>query len=428
LVYRTILTTVLIIGIRIYQSVAQPRFGGFLQLDKRFVIGGDSTYIDDFYNRFRFELKDPISSRLYFVSSLDLRFYDFPNPKSLTDLEQRNSDFPYELSIWEAFIDVYGFLFDNLDLRIGKQRIAWGKADKLNPTDNLNPNDFSDLIHFTDMVPSWAIKGSWYFGEQRLTGVWLPGITPILLPHKGSELFLGDSESFNDALHLPNHTPNNSMFAFQLDGSIDKWDYTLNYFNGFDDIPLPTRLILNHASSTQPEIKMEFPRMQVIGIDLASDLHGVGVWTDAGLFIPKKVELITEINEVVTRRESELRHTPYLKFTLGGDYNFSNGYYLNAQWMHGFYTQRGAGALNDYLVTKIEKKLRNDDLLISFTNSLEIKDWKTMGEGLLPELTYQGIDNFEAGVGAFIVTGTPGTLLQRWEELDQLYVKFRVDF
>jgi hypothetical protein len=406
--------------------LAQPTFSGFLELDKRFVTGGDSTIIDDFYNRFRLEMKAPVGSKLYMFSSLDLRFYDFPRSQSLDDLEQIEREFPLDFTLWEAFIDVYGFLSDNLDIRVGKQRIAWGKADKLNPTDNLNPNDFSDIINFTETIPSWAFKGTLYVGDHQLTGVWLPGITPVLLPRDGANLFLGDLGAFNDELQLPERTPANSMFAFRWDGSIDKWDYSFSYFNGYDDIPIPTRLTVNPPPAS-PEIKMEFPIMQVIGADLVTELSGIRLWAEAGLFWPEKVELVSEANGVINRK-IQLEDDPYLKFTIGGDYTFSNGIYLNTQWMHGFFTERGAGELNDYFVARVEKEYFNDDVLIALSNTLEINDWKQLGYGLSPELTYQAIDNFEAGLGAFLIWGEEGTLFNSWEELDQVFVRFRLDF
>jgi hypothetical protein len=421
---KTILIALLLLPVSI---AAQPTFSGFLELDKRFVTGGDSTVIDDFYNRFRLEMQAPIGSKLYMFSSLDLRFYDFPRPQSLDDLEQIEQEFPLDLTLWEGFIDVYGFLFDNLDIRVGKQRINWGTADRLNPTDNLNPNDFSDILNFTEMIPSWAFKGTWYAGDLRLTGVWLPSVSPILLPRNGASLFVGEGGQFQNKLSMPEQTAKNSMFAFRLSGNIDRWDYSLSYFNGYDDVPIAGRVVVNPSLSTTPELQMEFPKMQVIGADLVTDLSGFGLWAEAGVFWPEEVPLTTVANGIETRQE-QLKDTPYVKFTVGGDYTLSNGLYLNTQWMHGFFTERGVGNLNDYFILELEKDYFDEDLLVTLGNSLEVNDWKALGYGLSPELTYQAIDNFEAGAGAFWVWGEEGTLFNSWKQLDQVFVRFRVDF
>lgn len=406
---------------------AQPTFSGYLSLDKRFVTGGDSVVIDDFYNRLRLEMEAPVGSKLYVFTSLDMRFYDLPRAGTLNDLEQIEQEFPINFSLWEAFIDVYGFLSDNLDIRVGKQRISWGKADNLNPTDNLNPNDFSDILNFTETIPTWALKGSWYIGNQQLTGVWLPSITPILLPRNGTELFFGNNELFQNSLSLPDQTPKNSMFAFRLNGNIDRWDYSLSYFNGYDDVPIASRVILDPTLPTKPELQMEFPKIKVVGADLATDLSGFGLWAEAGVFWPEEIPLITDVGGLETQQK-QLEDKPYVKYTVGGDYTLANGLYLNAQWMHGFYTERGSSALNDYYVVQLQKDYLNEDLLVSLNNSMEVNDWKYLGFSLSPELIYQAIDNFEAGLGAYFVWGEEGTFYSEWSDLDQIFLRFRVDF
>jgi len=50
-------------------------------------------------------------------------------------------------------------LTSTLDIRIGRQRIAWGTADKLNPTDNLNPDDLEDIFDFGKHLDSNIVGG-----------------------------------------------------------------------------------------------------------------------------------------------------------------------------------------------------------------------------------------------------------------------------
>ncbi|MCK7509029.1 MAG: hypothetical protein MZV70_36675 [Desulfobacterales bacterium] len=73
---------------------------------------------------------------------------------------------PYNLEIRELYIQLYGFLFDNLDVTSGRQRIVWGTADKLNPTDNLNPLDLEDILDFGRRRGSDAINLNYYFNSE----------------------------------------------------------------------------------------------------------------------------------------------------------------------------------------------------------------------------------------------------------------------
>src|SRR6266849_10483866 len=61
---------------------------------------------------------------------------------SARDLRDRH-DYGPESDLLEAYITAH---FGQADLRIGKQIIAWGRADGINPTDNLTPRNYRVLL------------------------------------------------------------------------------------------------------------------------------------------------------------------------------------------------------------------------------------------------------------------------------------------
>lgn len=428
---RTGAATVLLLLLFLVPATAQPHLGGFLTLDKRVTVGGDSAAVADFYNRLRIELSAPLGEKLYLFSSAEARFYDRPRTATAGDLEDPEQVFPVDVMLWETYADVYGFLLPNLDLRLGKQRIAWGRADRLNPTDNLNPNDFSDLIRFHERLPTWAAKGTYYAGPVKITGVWVPTLTPILLPRGGARLFLGEEAAqAQGQVRLPDPELGNGMAALKVESRLGRWDYSVSYFTGYDDVPVLRQVALGPKPS-DVQLDFGFPRMQVLGADVATDLWGAGLWGEAGVFWPEESTTRTVAGPSV-REQVTLEGDTYVKFTVGGDYTFPGGLYANLQWMRGFFTERGAGALHDYLVGEVERDVLGGDVKLSLTGAWEVGTWDDVqgsyGYVLRPELTYQAIDNLELNVGSFFVEGADASLFHRWEQTDQFYLRATVSF
>ncbi|MCK6554540.1 hypothetical protein L6Q96_08145 [Candidatus Binatia bacterium] len=86
----------------------------------------------------------------------------------------------------------------DFDLRIGKQRLAWGKLDRFQPTDVLAPFSYIDPLLLDEAerkigVP--ALQGSYYLPgslgwleENRFTVVWVPRYLPYRFPVAGCTL------------------------------------------------------------------------------------------------------------------------------------------------------------------------------------------------------------------------------------------------
>ncbi len=163
--------------------LAEVEINGYILSDIRLFSQKNYKF---YWNENRFDLKlkaSPLEEAQIYVEFWG-RSFGFPEVRTSTDLMRQEKDkvSPWSLSFREAYVDLYGFLTPNLDIRIGLQRITWGTGDKLNPTDNLNPDDLEDIWDFGRHLGSHAVKASYYLGDYTLTAVFIPIFTPATLP------------------------------------------------------------------------------------------------------------------------------------------------------------------------------------------------------------------------------------------------------
>ncbi|UCD84494.1 MAG: hypothetical protein JSU92_14705 [Deltaproteobacteria bacterium] len=437
---------------------AGVEFSGFIQLDKRILSEETDQPFVGMYNTFRLESKAFLSDKASALASLDLRYYDFSNAETLDDLSLREEVNPLDFGLWEGYFELYGFLLDGLDLRFGKQRIAWGTADKLNQTDNLNPDDFSDLLDFGRKLPSTALMGTYYLGDFRLIGVWLPSLRPALLPAGGipfdmesygftiPDYVIFDFEAMQYETKLPPKDLMNSMSAAKLAGNLFNIDFSLSYFYGYDDIPAPVTITITSLTMGIPIeineaiIEMGFPKIQVIGADLAGEVFSIGYWMEGGLYLPEEVKIEITADDLIIAFDElggipemvYLEDKPYFKYTLGMDYTFKGGIYLNAQWMHGFFTEVGEDNLQDYIMAYTEKKFLRDELKLRLAGGLNVSDFGDFNENyayiVIPETSYLPADNVELTLGTIIMDGKETTLFGQMKDQDQVFFKAKVSF
>ncbi|MBE0432683.1 hypothetical protein IBX73_04350 [candidate division WOR-3 bacterium] len=156
-------------------------WNGYLQTDNRVQLLGENDFS---WHEYRLNLRAELSpfNKTNFHSELWIRTLGFPDVQNSADLGDNNILRPLNLDLREAYIDLYSFVLPNFDLRIGRQRIAWGTGDKINPTDNLNPYDLEDLWDFGRHLGSDGMLASLYLGDYAVTTAILPFFTPAVLP------------------------------------------------------------------------------------------------------------------------------------------------------------------------------------------------------------------------------------------------------
>ena len=412
---------------------AQVHLGGYLETYQRYWVHADSGRWTWNENRLQIQLEATPAENLHFYTELRLRGLGFPQVHSLEDLQGAHKDpvYPWSLEIREAYADLYDFGLSGLDVRIGRQVIAWGTADKINPTSNLSPYDFEDFFDFGAKLGVNALRATYTRDPWSLEVDLVPVFTPATLPPAGwSAGFLGfPGATAGIPLHLrvsiPSPEIQNTQLGLKLSTTLLDWDLSLSYYRGFDGLPLPDTLLMT-PNPPALQVHLRYPKIQVVGADVAGALGSVGLWAEAALFVPEDF-----VQQAPWGLDTVLQD-PYLKAVIGGDYTFRGGLYVHAQYVHGFLHERG-DSLHDYLVARLEKKFHNDELTLAPLGvAATVGDWDDVGHhygiAWIPEVKYTPTDNLELRLGAFVLHGEGANLFAALKEHDEVFFRVKVSW
>ena len=422
-------------------------FNGYLQTDDRITLKNDHDFCWHEY-RLALNLNAGISDRTHFYGEIWLRSWGISYLQNTSDLYDKTKVSPLDLDLREAYMDFYGFIFRDLDMRIGRQRIAWGTADKLNPTDNLNPDDLEDIWDFGRHQGSDGLNLAYYLNDLAISLIYIPLFTPAILPQGDWRSLLIPPLDIPAGLTIintidsiispePNYSTS-STFGFKIAKRLLGIDFSLSYVYGHDDLPIMKTIIITPASNPgEVEIKTDlfFPKNRVFGLDLAGAVADIGIWAEVAMILPEEVMMTTDLSALGMGIMDSviLEDQIYIKYVTGADYTFNNGTYINVQYVHGFFHERGEGNLEDYIMIGLEWPLFNDRLKLKPVNGgIEIKDYEKIRDNYAiifsPAISYHPIDNFEIDLGARWIQGTSTTTFGRVKDNSQAYLNVKYSF
>ena len=243
----------------------------------------------------------------------------------------------------EGYIDLY---FNNIDFRIGKQIIIWGKADAINPTDNINPSDFSDILDTDDeRIGMLALKTNYYLGGWTFEGIISPEFKSSILPGYNSRWLpeypqkiqnqyypeIGSAKLNviykNEIPILPEDNFKKIQFAAKGGTTISGWDFSVCYYYGWDDIPTFHKTNAISNDTIYINLQPRFHKRNAVGGDFATNLGKFGIRGEAAYYF-------TEDND---GNDPEI-DDQYFQYVLGIDRTFSNVFgennlFLLGQWI-----------------------------------------------------------------------------------------------
>lgn len=201
---------------------------------------------------------------------------------------------------------------DTADLRIGKQIIAWGKADQINPTDNLTPRDFTR--YFSEdgdqRLGVTAVRAGYFMEGLTLTGIWLPYFKPNILPFPPETSALAYSQHAADS--------SKQQWAIKIDQSGQVVDWSLSYFDGYD---LNPDVGIDSVTPAGVTLGLNHHRVRVLGGDVATTAGRYGL----------RAEAAYTFTDDSSGTDPQIKN-PFFYIVLGADKTFLENLNINMQY------------------------------------------------------------------------------------------------
>jgi hypothetical protein len=320
----------------------------------------------------------------------------------------------YDLELYE------GYLFHatpGWDMRLGRQIVRWGKADQISPVDNINPQDMREFI-LPDLeerkMPNWMARFRLFPGDVTLEGIFVPffesnefdfsGNTWALLGSQPSGLRIRESK--------PADSLDNADWGLRTATTIGRWDVALSYLYATEKTP---RLRFEPMNPLGPTLFADYHRQNIYGFEFETTIEKFGFRGEGAYFDEQSLNTET-LNSVAK---------PVAHYLVGVDYLAEEDWYANVQLSHQHVFDYESDILylrrdNFYLNGEINKEFWRGNAMLKLTYGLDLRDG---GSYLRPEgiLTYY--KNLELSLGFYLFAGPADSLLGRYHNDDQVYLK-----
>ncbi|KPL26742.1 MAG: hypothetical protein AMS23_00505 [Bacteroides sp. SM1_62] len=224
----------------------------------------------------------------------------------------------------------------------------------------------------------------------------------------------------------PENKLENTEWALKLSHTILMYDFSVSYFDGWDNIFTPV-LVFNPVTQQMQLDRLVFHRTKMFGADFAGSIHSVGVWGEFAYF---RTEDTGGTNPYIKN--------PYLQYVVGADYTFGYSIKANVQYFQEYITKvdddveeeseeaiiskLGIGIpLQQAASLRIEKKFGDyDQHRVELFGFYDIKD---QGMMLQPKLVVSPEDAFSLEIGMVIFDGDKESIFGRFGNNDEIYLK-----
>jgi len=210
-----------------------------------------TSFLLDYDHKFENGMRVKVNAKAYYDAIYDIKG---TNKFSKQELDALKS----EIELYDAYVE--GSITDNLDFKIGRQVVVWGRSDTLRVTDILNPldNRRPGMVDIEDLrLPVAMAKFDYFIGDWR--------VTPIAILEQRFSKNPPFGSVFNP---LPIVAPSNESYtdvtyALSVGAEFSGWDvnfYAAQVRNDAGQLKLPT--------ATQPTAVIGHDKIEMYGTAL----------------------------------------------------------------------------------------------------------------------------------------------------------------
>jgi hypothetical protein len=326
------------------------------------------------------------------------------------------------------------FSYKALDLRVGRQILAWGKADLVNPTDHLSPRDFTDPLESDDERRGvWGVRPRLQLGKVLLEGALVPAFSASILPFGSprwspplpsripNPLDRGQSIPVTSVVVTsePATTFANMQYATKVSGTVRGWDLSASYFDGWEDVPHQRRELTVSEGTGTLRITPEYLRKRAVGGDVATVVGSFTVRGEAAYVHPDSP---TEPN--------------HFQYVLGvertfGDLMARGGTFLLVQWVHTVLPADFVPPALDfnYLFQKSTTVRVQRNLSATVQVGVEgLYEWARRGYYVQPAASYKFGDHVRVEGFVDLLGGRPADFFGLYEQNKRVQFRVRYSF
>jgi hypothetical protein len=421
--------------------------GGILQSNVRISTSGEYF---DFQDSIVFTPRWTTQNAITTVVDFDIR-WQYPSTVSILEDSQFNENIqPFSIRPNDLWFRIQT---DQHQIKIGYQKVLWGVATGVSLLNTVNGLDLRDPTRFDQRLSSPLIHSRSTFGKWSFEAVVSPFFTPAQLSTSGIGLLPTPEDAFEidgepidirsakGTLTLPESSINNTQFASRFLFSGPNINIAGSYYHGFDSLPQASgELLLTGFQTNQNRvdvgIPLVYPSIDILGLSstVSLPLNSIG-WAEVTYSLPQETKLIAsqsqlealEVLGTISEVPSPLPqtqtqgNTPYWKWIVGVE-RYIGPVLCNAQWVHGFFTERQKQDILDYGMLSIRWNVTPTIRIDSGTA------FNQTGAVLSSDLYFLIQDELEISVGGFLSPAKNDSAFYSYQELQHIRMKTTLQF